>query len=275
MNARPETKRNAVPSKVLAVLGAGALAFLVSTPRAQAQQSDDIRALKQEVEALQKGQAEMQKGIDDILKTLAPLKQRQEAMEFKPQDMSVADAPYVGKKDAPVTVVEFLDYQCPFCRKYHETVEPQITKDYVSTGKVKYAIRQLPLTSLHPASVECSQSVLCAGDQGKYWEMAGDVIKNPKKVGPADLSGYAKGLGLDTATFDKCLSSGKYKERVEAEGAMGEKLGLSGTPSFVVGLTDSSDPSKLRATDVIRGAQPYSQFKQTIDDLLAKQKKGT
>ena len=275
MNARPEPKRNAVPSKVLAVLGAGALAFLVSTPRAQAQQSDDIRALKQEVEALQKGQAQMQKGIDDILKTLEPLRRREEAAEFKPQDMSVADAPYIGKKDAPVTVVEFLDYQCPFCRKYHETVEPQITKDYVSTGKVKYAIRQLPLTSLHPASVECSQAVLCAGDQGKYWEMAGDVIKNPKNVAPADLSGYAKGLGLETASFDKCLSSGKYKERVEAEGAMGEKLGLSGTPSFVVGLTDSSDPSKLKATEVIRGAQPYAQFKQTIDGLLAKQKKGT
>jgi protein-disulfide isomerase len=275
MNARPEPRRNAIPSKVLAALGAGALAFLVSTPYVGAEQGDDIRALKQEVQTLEKGQAEMKKGIDEILKTLEPLKRRQEAMEFKPQEMSVADAPYIGKKNAPVTVVEFLDYQCPFCQKYHASIEPQISKDYVSTGKVKFAVRQLPLPTLHPAAVECAQAVLCAGDQGKYWEMASDVIENPKKVAPPDLSGYAKGLGLDTATFDKCLSSAKYRERVESEQAMGEKLGLSGTPSFVLGLTDSNDPSKLRATSVIRGAQPYAQFKQTIDELLAKQKKGS
>ncbi|HEY2149025.1 MAG TPA: thioredoxin domain-containing protein, partial [Pirellulales bacterium] len=132
----------------------------------------------------------------------------------------------------------------------------------------------LPLPDLHPAALECAQAVLCAGDQGKYWEMGSDVLKNPKKVAPTDLSGYAKGLGLDTATFDKCLSSGKYEERVKAEQAVGLGLGLSGTPSFVVGLTDPSDPSKLNATSVIRGAQPYAQFKQTIDELLAKQKKG-
>jgi len=261
--------------KAVIALAVAALAGLLLSPPVRAQQSDDVRALQQEVETLKKGQVEIKKGIDEILKVLEPLRRRQEAMQFKPQDMSVADAPYIGKKNAPVTLVEFLDYQCSFCKRYHESVEPQIVKEYVSAGKVKYVIRQFPIPTLHPAAVQFAQAVLCAGDQGKYWEMGADILKDPKKAAPADLSGYAKGHGLDTVTFDKCLSSGKYKERVQAEQSMGQKLGVTGTPSFVLGLTDSSDPSKLKATNLIRGAQPYAQFKQTIDELLAKQKKGT
>ncbi len=148
---------------------------------------------------------------------------------------------------------------------------PQIEKDYIKTGKVKYVFRDFPIESIHPQAFKAHEAANCAGEQGKYWEMHNRLFSNQKALGEKDLQGYAGALDLDLQKFDQCLNSGKNAAEIREDTAEGVKAGVRGTPTFLLGLTEQ-DSSKVKATKMIRGAQPYSRFKQIIDRLLASQK---
>ncbi len=193
--------------------------------------------------------------------------------EFKPQDLTIVDAPYLGQPDAVVTLIEFTDYQCPFCRRHNTQTKPQLIKDYVETGKLKYVLREFPLAQIHPQATKAAEAALCAGDQDKYWDMNALFFANQRKLKPTDLLAYAGDLGLDMARFSACLDDGKHAKRVQSDLQAGIKAGVRGTPSFFLGLTDPSDSTKIKATKVLRGAQPYSVFKQAIDQLIAESEK--
>lgn len=149
---------------------------------------------------------------------------------------------------------------------------PQIEKDYIKTGKVKYVVRDFPLESIHPQAFKAHEAANCAGDQGKYWEMHDRLFTNQKALGLKALPGHAEVVGLDLPTFEACLSSGKHSSEIRADLAEGIKAGVRGTPTFLLGLTEPN-ASKVKATRIIRGAQPYFRFKQVIDRLLASQNK--
>ena len=149
---------------------------------------------------------------------------------------------------------------------------PQIEKDYIETGKVKYVVRDFPLESIHPQAFKAHEAANCAGEQGKYWEMHNRLFANQRALGLKALPGHAKAIGLDLPTFEVCLSSGKHSSEIRADLEEGIKAGVRGTPSFLLGLTEPNS-SKIKATQLIRGAQPYSRFKQAIDKLLASQNK--
>ena len=166
-------------------------------------------------------------------------------------------------------MVEFTDYQCPFCRRHKTNTFSKILKDYVETGKVKYHLGQFPLGSIHPRAAAASQAALCGADQGKYWEMHDEIFNNQRKLSDEDLAGYAEGIGLDVALFNDCLTSGKHALKVKADLEQGTKAGVRGTPSFVLGLTDPDSDEKFRATVFLRGAQPYAAFQKALDALLA------
>ncbi len=227
---------------------------------------------KEEVQALQGQVEQLQKDIDEIKKLLqegarAPAQARQQAA-FAEQTVSIGDSPVLGDMDAPVTIIEYSDYQCPFCARNHTTVFPQIKEEYIDTGKVRFVMRENPLTSIHRDAFGASMAALCAGDQDQYWEMADQLFANQRALSTDNLKSYAADLGLDTDSFNECLDSKKYEGQVQADLASGAKLGMRGTPGFFIGKTDAEDPDKANLEVFIRGAQAIDQFRASINDLL-------
>ena len=148
---------------------------------------------------------------------------------------------------------------------------PQIERDYVKTGKLRYVFLDFPLESIHKQAFKAHEAANCAGDQEKYWEMHDRLYANPKRLRAKDLSSHAKALGLDLSTFDECLSSNKHGKEIRKDLEEGSKAGIRGTPTFLLGLTEG-DPSKVKAVQILRGALPYARFKQVIDQMLSSKK---
>lgn len=160
-----------------------------------------------------------------------------------------------GPKDAPVTIVEFSDFQCPFCKTANATVK-QVLDKY--PGKVRLVFRDYPLASLHPQAPKAHEAARCAADQSKFWEYHDVLFERSPKMSPQDLKQYAKDLKLDAATFDQCLDSGKHTAAVDKDFQEGAGLGLTGTPSFFINGKQ------------IVGAQPLAAFQKVVDGELAK-----
>ena len=221
---------------------------------------EDFTALKENQEKMQKEVEELKKWVE--ARTPKPPK------PFEPSPLSINGAPFIGKPDAPVTMVEFTDYQCPYCKRHATATLPQIVKDYVDTGKVKYVLRDFPLKQIHSNAARLSEAVLCAGDQNKAWEMHDRIFSEAKSPDPNKLSKEIKALKLNAKEFDGCMKSAKYAQMVDDSLKEGSKLGISGTPGFFLGKTDLKDPGKIMATEKIVGAVPFAKFKESIDKLL-------
>ena len=212
---------------------------------------------------------------DAILKELREInqllarqqKQQAQVAPSNPENLTVkSNAKYIlGKSDAPLTLVAFTDYQCPFCGRFESSTFPEIKKNYIDTGKVRFILRDLPL-DFHPFALKAAQSVQCAGDQGKYWEMKELVFKNQNKIDVDSLIGYAKDLSLKDDTFRSCMTDGKYLKEISDEGKYAQSLGISGTPTFILGKT-VGDSVEGR---VIVGAQPFAAFEAAINEMLEK-----
>ncbi|HZA51556.1 MAG TPA: thioredoxin domain-containing protein [Myxococcaceae bacterium] len=167
-----------------------------------------------------------------------------------------ATGPAKGPENAKVTIVEFSDFQCPYCSRAADTVQ-QVMENY--PGKVRLVFRHFPL-DFHKQAPKAAEASLCANDQGKFWEYHDALFKNQDKLMPDDLKQHAQSIGLDAAKFDQCLSSGKYAEAVKKDMAAGQKAGVSGTPAFFINGM------------MISGAQPLEEFKRLIDAELSAQK---
>ena len=226
---------------------------------------------KDELEVIKATQAEMQKDLAEIKKLLkdgAPARIAPAKAAFREQDVSIGDSPFKGEAKATVTLIEFSDYQCPYCSRHARNVMPQIISDYVDTGKVKYVMFENPIPSLHRNATGASLAALCAGDQGKYWEMHDIMFANQKGLDVDGLKSFAATIGLNSPEFDDCLDSKKFAKQVKDNIATAARVGVSGTPGFIVGLTDNADPGKARVSAYIKGARPFDSFKAEIDKLL-------
>ena len=140
----------------------------------------------------------------------------------------------------------------------------------MNTGKIKFITRDFPLESIHPQAFKAAEAARCAGDQGKYWEMHDRLFANQGALGLPDLPRHAEALALDVAKFHQCVESGTYGASVRSDQADGQRAGVSGTPTFFLGLTEPNG-SQVKALRTLVGAQPYSAFKAAIDSLLASQ----
>jgi protein-disulfide isomerase len=180
-----------------------------------------------------------------------------------PIEVRVKDAMAMGKADAPLTMVAFVDYECPFCRRFDVETFPRLKKEWIDAGKLRYVVRDLPL-EFHPRAQKASEASYCAADQGKYWEMRDVLVQNQQKLDPDSLVAHAKGLGLAEAPFRQCLDGGKYAAPVKASLDEARKLGVSGTPTFVIGKTGGD---ALRGVKVI-GALPFAVFEQRLKEQL-------
>ena len=170
-------------------------------------------------------------------------------------EVDLDDDPVLGKKDAPIIIVSFEDYQCPFCGRAFQQTFPLIKKNYVDTGKVKMVFRDFPL-SFHPEAQPAAEASECADEQGKFWEYHDALFNNQQSLGQALYTQIAEELKLDTAKFKQCLDSGKYTQEVQDDFNYGAQLGVSGTPTFFV--------NGIRLV----GAQPYEAFQQVIEAEL-------
>jgi len=167
------------------------------------------------------------------------------------------DDPSIGSPDAPVTIIEFSDFQCPFCARFSLDTLPQLKENYISKGKVRMVFRDFPL-GFHAQALPAAEAAECADEQGKFWEMHDKIFQNQGSLGTSSYKQWAKDLGLDSAKFDACLDSGKYANEVNKDLQDGQSAGVSGTPTFFI-----------NGKEVV-GAQPFSVFQQVIDAELKK-----
>ena len=170
----------------------------------------------------------------------------------------------IGDESASVSLVEFGDYQCPFCKRFFDQTEPQLMQEYVMTGKAKFYF--LDFAVVGADSLTLAQGAWCAGEQGKYYPYHDYVYSNqgPENSGwgtPDKIKSFANNLGLDIEEFSLCLDSKKYESRVQQLTIMAENLGSTGTPTLFIGDSD-------RGFTQITGAQPYSVYSRVIDEYL-------
>lgn len=174
--------------------------------------------------------------------------------QYKRYDIPTENAYSLGPADAPITLVEFSDYQCPFCRRWHDEVYEPLLAAY--PGKIRLVYRHLPLTSIHPDAFSAAEAAMCAGEQDAYWQYH-DKLFSSESLGNAVYLQYAQDLGLNMQTFEACLTDHKYQKTIEDDSNFAIDLGIRSTPTFFInGLA-------------IVGAQPLDVFKQVIDKELA------
>lgn len=178
------------------------------------------------------------------------------------------DSPILGRLDAPVTIIEFSDFQCPFCGQYFSQTLPDIEKNYIDSGKVKLVFKNMPLEDLHPNAKEAALAAECANEQGKFWDYHNKLFSDQNNW--SDLSSsnatstfkqYSSQIGLDTR-FNSCLDSGKYVDKVNKDIQDGNIFGVTGTPTFFIG-------NDKKGYHILVGAQPYTTFQQQLDTELS------
>lgn len=241
------------------------------TVPALAQKTGEMDQLRRDVEAVRQSQDALRKDLDEIKKQLQarmpppppPLVQSIDAV------VAIGDAPLKGVRGAQLTVMEFSDYQCPFCKRHADNSLPQIDRDYIATGKVRYVFRDFPLESIHPQALKAAEAAHCAGEQGRYWEMHDRLFANQQALAVERLLDHASALELNSGPFKQCLESGKYVERIRNDIDVGRKLTVTGTPTFLLGMSADGSMKNVR---IMRGAQAYALLKQEIDKLLVESK---
>ena len=172
-------------------------------------------------------------------------------------DVSTDGDPSIGPDNAPVTIIEFSDYQCPYCQRWHDQVFQKLMAAY--PGKIKFVYRDNPLP-IHPEAEPAAEAADCAGVQGAYWKFHDDLFSGQYGFGRTAYEQYAKDLGLDTAAFTACLDSHQFKAEVEADAEDAANAGLSSTPSFAINGR------------LLVGALPFADFKSVIDEELSAHK---
>ena len=187
----------------------------------------------------------------------------------QPVRISLDDDPIRGDPDAPITIIEFSDFQCPFCARFHIQTLPSLLEEYISVGKVNLVYRDFPIQSIHPNALPAAVAAECADDQGKYWEYHDMLFEKQSSWARLDsnsaistFSQYATDIGLEKEQFDSCLGSGKYLEEVQGDLRDGREYEITGTPGFFIG-------NEKIGFVKLNGAQPFESFKRIIDAQLA------
>jgi len=192
-----------------------------------------------------------------------PQENKQETVSDK-SALILGGSPIAGDPDAQLMFVEWGDYQCTYCYRFHTQTRDSVFSNFVDSGKVQFVFRDFPLNG--PASVMAAEASYCAGDQNKYWAYHNELYdnwegENTGWVNMHNLKKFATDVGLDLDAFDNCVQSGKYKQKVLDNYRYGQSIGINATPSFVI-------IDKEGNTQIIRGAQPYGIFEQVLKDKL-------
>ena len=181
------------------------------------------------------------------------------------EPVSIEGAVLRGSDKARVVLIEYSDFECPYCAKYARETHPEISRQYVDSGKVLLAFRHLPL-STHANSQKAAEAAECAGLQGRFWQMHDLLFRNVEELGDAYWRRYAGALALDLEKFDGCLA-GDMSAKVRADVETAKTVGVSGTPTFLLGTR--LEDGTVRITQRLRGAQSVKSFQAAFDALLS------
>jgi protein-disulfide isomerase len=209
---------------------------------------------RQEIASLR----ESQRALGAELATLRPV-------------IDLAGAPHLGPADARVALVEFSDYECPYCRRHFLETMPKIEENYIKTGRIRYAFRDWPVDELHPQAIRAHEAAHCAGEQDKYWQMHRRLF-SPAGSHTADrMADLGRELGLDMNAFARCVGEGRVTEVIRRTAQRAIELRANGTPAFFIGLRDPAT-DRVSVTRGITGAQPYEVFVRALEEALGKAK---
>ncbi|MCE7937499.1 hypothetical protein DCC79_00890 [bacterium] len=216
-----------------------------------------LEGLRDMIEQLERGEKLTMEVPKDLAATLEPQILGTPPATATPAAVDLGDAPAQGEVEAPVTLVEFSDYQCPFCQRHTTTVYPEIVARYVKTGQVRYVFKDFPLDTIHPEAIQAAEAARCARDQGGdtgFWTMHRALFERQSdwSGNPAAFADVADGAGLDGAAVQACVEAGTHRQAVLDDQAQGAALGVSGTPAFFIN------------GQLLSGAQPLDRFEAAI-----------
>jgi protein-disulfide isomerase len=220
---------------------------------------------------------------DEILKELKGIRQAIEALQkSNPPSPSMPARPVddrvrlgnlssehmLGRSDAPLTIVEFTDLQCPFCSRFATTTFDEIKKEYIDTGKVRFISRDLPLTNLHPHAQRAAIAARCAGEQNNFWQLRTLLVRNASLLTPPFIDEAARQLNLNVPAFSACMTSGRFDAAVQKDAADAASVGITGTPTFVIGRSAGTSIDGVK----LIGAQPFAVFDARLRQVLSETK---
>jgi protein-disulfide isomerase len=242
-------------------IAGAALASIIASSAPSAQQVPPAAQPR----TVQEQNEEMIKELRAIRQLLERVTQPQAPPQPQVAKVSNVGGYSLGRPDAPLTMVEFTDLQCPYCRQFATTTFDELKRNWIDTGKLRYVSRDFPL-EFHQQAMNAARAARCSGEQGKFWEMRWALMRNANLLSPAFIAKTASELKLDTAAFGACTASTKFDDAIQADMADAAGVGVTGTPTFVVGRTT---PSGIEGP-VIVGALPYSRFDAKLRDLLGR-----
>jgi len=183
--------------------------------------------------------------------------------------LDVSETPALGADDAVVTLVEFSDYECPFCLRHFTQTMPRLTAEYIETGRLRYVFRDFPIDQLHPGAKLAHQAAQCADEQGRFWDLHDRLFTEPGSHDRAALERTAADAGLELEAFGACLESGRYVDEIEASVSRAYALGAQGTPFFLIGVRDPAT-DQVEILNGVSGAQPFEVFADAIESAEAR-----
>jgi len=211
--------------------------------------------------------SEFEKAISKLESKIVNTEQA-ESQPSQPVKISLDNDPIRGDPNAPITILEFSDFQCPFCARFHIQTLPLLLEEYIDAGKVNLVYRDFPIQSIHPNALPAAVAAECANEQGKFWEYHDTLFEKQSVWSRLDsnaaistFSQFATDVGLEQQQFDSCLGSGKYLEEVQRDMSDGREYAITGTPGFFIGNEEIGFVK-------INGAQPFDIFKRVIDAQL-------
>jgi len=181
------------------------------------------------------------------------------------EPLSIVGAASKGSDAAPVVLIAFSDFQCPYCERFVDNTLPGLARKYLDTGKVMLVFRHLPLASIHPLATKAAEAAECAGAEGQFWQMHDLLFENAPNLTESSVAEYAATLGLSEG-FRECLQSGVMKSKIKEDSEFAEYLGVRGTPSFLIGRRE--EDGRVRVTHRLAGTRSLSQFEEILKELL-------
>ncbi len=216
---------------------------------------------------LRRDNQSLRKELNEQKKEVSDLKQNNNQGKLTLTDAKkvLGKAPSLGKKDAEVVVIEFTDFQCPYCKKHEMKTFAKLKESYMDTGKVLYAVKDYPL-SFHGQAKPAAVAANCAGEQENYWTMRHKIFENQRNLGQAQFKQFANELKLDQQVFSDCLDNPQQTKEVEQAIAYADQIGIRSTPSFVIARRNRD---RLEDIKIVTGAQSYKNFSRVLDTMIA------
>jgi protein-disulfide isomerase len=233
-----------------------------------AAQTPDAFSLSKRLDALEGAVSGLEREISDLNTMLRALLPPPPIVDIAPVQLNIANAPVKGHASAKIVLVEYSDFECPYCGRHAQSTYQELQRQFVDAGKVKYVFRHLPLEQLHKAAPKAAEAAECAHDQGKFWEFHDRLFANQQALALSDLSAHARAVGLDLPKFQSCLLEGKMAARISSDLAEAARFELTGTPAFLIGELQAD--GTVRVSRKVSGAQPLSVFQNELDNFLTR-----